>query len=446
MKSLFALSLFLYAFAWQLMEPVYQAAESILVLLFLISFIRPAGGTLRRDPAFLICMALLAYLVLAFAYLHFTLPEGMEQNPRFSRYYLKPLLIVVIAYGLTQSRWLSPWTFLLVAWLGLAITLLSQLDTQVLERFLAGRRMDLQFLNAQHAGVIFATALIALTLFLPRAITVPGTRARILWGLFFAVSIVLSLSMVLATQVRAVSLGLLATLPTGCLLYWLTHRSRGGARKSISGGPVMIAAALIITTALSVTSFSNVGDSIGKRFDIAADGLNMEDIQGALSLTNIKMDGVYIRLASWSAATRWIGERPLMGWGPAVAKHLIEREDFFSKAFKKRFGHVHNSYLEVLVALGILGGLILLALTAWIGRCTIQAYRSGAMPRDAFIFAWVFFSFWCVVNFFESYIMYNSGHVLNACIGGFIYYFHMKTRMGSSPEVSSPGHSPQSPA
>lgn len=442
MKSLFALSLLLYAFAWQFMEPVYQAAESVLVLLFLVSFIRPTGGRLRRDPAFLICMALLTYLVLAFAYLHFTLPDGMEQNPRFSRYYLKPLMIVVIAYGLTQSRWLSPWTFLLAAWLGLAVTVISQLDAQILQRFLSGRRMELQFLNAQHAGVVFATALIALTLFLPRALRVPGTRARILWGLFFAASIVLSLSLVLATQVRAVSLGLAATLPVGLLLYWLTHRNTDRDQNGIRGGPALIAAALIITTALAVTSFSNIGDRIGKRFDIA-DELNMEDLRGAISLTDIKRDGIYIRIASWSAATGWIAERPLMGWGPAVAKDLIEREDFFSSWFKKRFGHVHNSYLEVLVALGILGGLILLALTAWIGRCTITAYRAGAMPRDAFIFAWVFFSFWCVVNFFESYIMYNSGHVVNACIGGFVYYFHMKTRMNATPKVSSPAQSPQ---
>ena len=248
--------------------------------------------------------------------------------------------------------------------------------------------------------------------------------------------------MVLATQVRAVSLGLLVTLPTALLLYWLTHRNREREQNGISGGPALVAAALIITTTLSLTTFSNIGDRISNRFNIAED-INMEDLRGAISLTDIRMDGVYIRIASWSAATRWIAERPLIGWGPAVAKDLIDREEYFSRSFKRRFGHVHNSYLEVLVALGMLGGGLLLALTAWIGRCTITAYRGGDMPRDAFIFAWVFFSFWGVVNLFESYIMYNSGHVLNACIGGFVYYFHMKGRIEGAPGASAPSHVPQ---
>ena len=45
------------------------------------------------------------------------------------------------------------------------------------------------------------------------------------------------------------------------------------------------------------------------------------------------------------------------------------------------------------------------------------------MPLDVLLFAWLFFLFWLVVSFFESYIIYPSGTYLVAIVAGFTYSY-----------------------
>ena len=112
-----------------------------------------------------------------------------------------------------------------------------------------------------------------------------------------------------------------------------------------------------------------------------------------------------------------------MGWGGRGSRPLIDHSDLFSEKFKNNFNHLHNSYLQVLVEIGFIGAMFIVTLIVLLGRANIGAYQSRRMPLDAFLFSWLFFFFWLVVNAFESYIIYPSGTYLVAMVTGFFYSF-----------------------
>ena len=63
-----------------------------------------------------------------------------------------------------------------------------------------------------------------------------------------------------------------------------------------------------------------------------------------------------------------------MGWGGRGSRPLIQNSDLFSESFKAQFNHLHNSYFQVLVEVGIIGALFIVVLITIIGRATLKAY------------------------------------------------------------------------
>lgn len=112
-----------------------------------------------------------------------------------------------------------------------------------------------------------------------------------------------------------------------------------------------------------------------------------------------------------------------MGWGGRGSRPLIDNSDLFSESFKQEYNHLHNSYLQTLVEIGLIGAMFIVVLITLVGRATIKAYQKKQMPLDVFLFAWTFFIFWLVVNLLESYIIFPTGTYLVGIIGGFTYSF-----------------------
>ena len=268
---------------------------------------------------------------------------------------------------------------------------------------------------------------------MPRALRAFRGGKRAIWLSFCLVSLIACVGGVLFTQVRAVWLGLAIALSAGLLIYFILARRRPGAHPVVN---ITLTSCLLlmvlVTTAL--LEFTDIGKRIESRLAISEE--TIEELQQALSLDSVPMTSSSVRVASWVAGFRWFVERPLLGWGPGTTDDLIDQSSLFSPSFKSQFGHLHNSYMETLVALGLVGTLILATLTLWIGWTTIRALKTKAMPMDAFVFSWVFFGYWLVVNVFESYIMFNTGHFLVACVGAFVYAFYLNssvTGRASSP-------------
>jgi O-antigen ligase len=143
---------------------------------------------------------------------------------------------------------------------------------------------------------------------------------------------------------------------------------------------------------------------------------------------NINFDSIGTRLHLWLEAIDWIKQRPLTGWGDSGRSAVIDTSPRFSEDFKKRFGHFHNSYIELLLLYGLVGFVFFLGSLLWVYFSLYQQWRKNKVPDDLFYFASMFMVFWLIVNMFESYFILSTGTYLHMIVLGGLYTFSLQKR------------------
>ncbi|SDK74553.1 O-antigen ligase [Franzmannia pantelleriensis] len=403
-----------YAFFWLLNLDVSRSAEVVVMLCFLVAA--------WRDRPLLPEQRWLLWLLLAFVLLQLVaawrgtalFPETADHQWDFSRYYLKLFLCIAVAWWIKGSLRAA-----LVVWgvtlAGLLIALLWHSDVAQWSRALQGRRVDFGFMNAQHTAIYYALLLIA-AVALCMYFAFAGKRRW--WVSLLVLPVVLfGLAGTLVTQTRGVWGGLvLATLTV--LLYWLVAEMRRAGswrgRWARLGG----AGALLLVV---VIALSQAWPTVEKRI-----GAEQQEIQAFLqgNLDAMEMRSVGVRAHTWVYAVEQITERPLVGWGPASRIPLIE-EGPFPENVQTRFGHFHNSYLEVLLAYGLLGlgmlGVLLVAVIKGLRQLARRGreglYLSGSLAASFLMMA--------VANLFESYLVFRTGIYFFVLAGGVGLSFFM---------------------
>jgi len=95
----------------------------------------------------------------------------------------------------------------------------------------------------------------------------------------------------------------------------------------------------------------------------------------------INLPNVEGRLATWGLITKEVRKAPVFGVGLHNTRDILRKtKGSFGKA--ESFTSPHNSYLSLLVELGIVGLLAYLAIVASIIRMGLRLYREGAHYRD----------------------------------------------------------------
>lgn len=435
LRHVYAIGLLAFALSFPLFPKAHSSIESILVLIFLgVTFFTPSARGIRpmilRDPIFTLSLSLLAFLLLAQLWYQFTRPDYIDASSRAARYYLKPFMILVIGTGLSLCGRAWSWRFLMAAMTGLTLYLIFKTDPHTWVRAEAGARVDFGIHNAEHTALFFGSSLLALLVFTPRILRTHNGVAKFLLAAGLGLLLSLTVFGTLVAQTRAAWLGLLVSLGIASLLVpWLISRQQANPARHMLRYAILFVAVIGLLVTIAVTGF-DADDLIADR--LARENVSLGTITQAAELQSSPTTSVSIRIASWSAATHWIAERPWLGWGPDATDSLIQHTDIFSPWFKKNFGHVHNSYFESLIANGVIGSALLMAIAVWLAIAIIRAHRDGRLPTDVFVFGWVFFGFWAVVNAFESFTLYPTGQYINAVMGGFLYSFCLNFSRGDS--------------
>ncbi|WP_100641222.1 O-antigen ligase family protein [Marinobacter salexigens] len=428
-EALFVVALATYIFCYLPVLAAYRGAESVMILAFLWLALVPGRKSelkicVLHDPLFLACIAMLGFLILARLWYAYTLPPGIDPEIRETRYFMKPIMVFMVALGMGVIARPYRWAFLLLSMLGLAVYLFSNTGSGYWNNALAGKRTDFGIHNAQHAAMFLGTALIGTVCFIDRVIKGSSHRWHRAKIALVALTFAVLATGFIATQTRAAWLGILVAgnlgLVAAAFLMW---RKKDLSCRNKKRKAIFIVALLLLFGAL----LAGLGASERVKALFNSQTFTVEQY---ITLQDYSFDprtSHGIRLYSWRVALEWFKERPLVGWGPGSAEDLINRSVFFSDQFKKSFGHLHNSFVESIVANGLAGSAILLAMVIWMGVATFIAHRKGRMPNDVFIFACSFFGFWIVINLFESYALYTTGHYINAVVGGFIYSFYLQS-------------------
>lgn len=415
----------LFAFTWLPAPEIFNIVCILLIIVFIPTIAHKSSVNERKDPLIKTSLLFFTYIVISIIWHRFTLPEHFPPTTS-DRQFLRVLYFIAIAYAITNCKKFTPWLLLTISFIGLVFYLILNIDSSTLMSALQGERVDFGIHNAQHTGIVFSVFLLVFSAFYFRFFNYIKkyqgfVRVCLLTG--WLTLFLFSLWGVLVSQTRAVWIALALAILCVPLLIKIALKLQNKKFPLSRRALFATLTGISIASVLLMISF-DVGTLVQNRAH--QEKVTWESLRQAATYEKANMTSFEIRIASWSAATEWIAERPWMGWGGRGSRPLIRHSEYFSESFKKQFNHLHNSYLQTLVEIGVLGASFIIALIFIVGKKTIQSCQQHNMPIDVFIFSWLFFIFWAVVNIFESYMTFPTGVYFIAVIGGFTYSFCIK--------------------
>lgn len=401
------LALIVYATTRMTLSEIGKPAEAIFIYSGVAGWL-VYGRQLRKSAVLWFLLASVAVPLISWELAHIHHPQLAESSTKVHRL-IKWFIFIPVAFWLggqtkkTFTIWgLALFGILLAPWL-------AGRGWAELKYGLMGNRVDFSLHNAQHAAMLYAVGVLGLISFSHRIFTLNNSGCwfkRLLWFLAFMASCF----GVIVTQTRGIWLGLCGSSLLFIIFYFKIFWR--GPQKSFYKSA-------IILLVLTILTFISIGTPLKK---IVTNRLAVEDtavmkvFQGEVS--DLSYSSVGVRVHTWLEAWSWIKQRPLVGWGGNGNRLVIEQSEEFPEWVKKEFRHLHNSYLDLLVNFGALGGLLYLSLLGWLVVRGIGVWKSGHMPGDVLIFFLSFLLFWLVINCFESYMFFSSGNFVFGLICG----------------------------
>lgn len=405
-----AAALLVYALFGISLETVPEKAAmlaNLLGLVMLAVYGGPVNGfSLRRSAIVWLAVAAIIMALISWSASWLMIPEWAESSFKVHRVTIWFAMIpVAVILGGRQRNVYLLWG---CALLGLLLTPWISGDGMAeWQRGLAGARIDFGLHNAQHAAMLFATAALGIAAFIPRFLG----RGRRLAGLAWLALLAICIAAVVATQTRGVWAGFIAGALIVATIWVMELRNRyRKRRRSIFAGAMATAACVL------AIGYLTLGDIVSQRLAAEREALQLLQQGQMEKIPDTTSTGV--RLHTWREALNWIAEHPLVGWGGNGRSLIFDHSTNLSESIKQNFGHLHNSYLDLLANYGLLGLAALLALVYWLVSRSLRAYRAGYVSAGSLTFCLSFTVFFGVVNVFESYLFYDSGHLVMALVGG----------------------------
>lgn len=138
---------------------------------------------------------------------------------------------------------------------------------------------------------------------------------------------------------------------------------------------LLIATGLLSAFSLTFTSQTKLGENILNRF-----GAGINNLSTFIDGSKKSATSIGIRLDMWQAALETISDNPITGIGPGTHhEHFIALSEQQSNSFNaniiRRFDHVHNDILQILMSFGLIFGSITLLFILYPSLFFIQALR-----------------------------------------------------------------------
>lgn len=405
------IALTIYAFAWLINFDVSRSAESVFILCFAIAWFKEADPAFKWHKVFHLLLAFVVLQIGVFFFAVERFPDVADGQVKAARHIAKLFLCIAVAWWLRGSVKAAKY-LLLVFIAGILVSLALNSSVEEWRMGLAGRRVDFGYTNAQHIAFYFGLLLIMGASWLFKCMSTGA--AKYAWAIALALT-VLGVAGGFVTQTRAVWLALglifLGLMVMG-LLHLLKQRRLGWLC------PKLLLPCVVLVGVVAFT-VSTIAPVIEKRLQ---DEQEVVEAIAAGKMVDVPFSSIGIRVHTWEYALDKIQERPLTGWGAKSHGALID-EGPFPDWLKVRFGHFHNSYLELLLAYGVLGLAAIAILTAMILKGTVTLLNTPHKHWGmGLLISWAFFF---IINVFESYLIFNSGMYFFIVVGGVGMSFYM---------------------
>jgi len=229
-----------------------------------------------------------------------------------------------------------------------------------------------------------------------------------------------SFCVLLFSQSRGAWLAFLSATPLAILGYWLTRRPRG--IRTLPWQPLVLASVVSVLLVLGArdifaTRFAGAdrmlpaaeqaaeqaADSVlpadaqpvvhvpkkassetaaPAQSAAVAEPAPVADVGSTIDMTVPGNKAIGIRVRLYELGVEKFKERPWLGWGLDSTGSLIESAHLDLAG--ERHVHLHNSYLDALVGMGLVGSLLLLTLFVLVMRELVLAWRGGIISTASF--------------------------------------------------------------
>lgn len=126
---------------------------------------------------------------------------------------------------------------------------------------------------------------------------------------------------------------------------------------------------------------------------------------------------------------QWL-KRPVFGWGPRTSKYLIEHSGRPELLHPVKRGviwisHLHNTYLEILVAFGLCGAVILMAAVALLVDSVRHGRRAGCISPDLALFLYGSLGLLALWSIFNFRVLHTDERAYWLLLAGMLYTFRL---------------------
>ena len=367
--------------------------------------------TIFKDPIVILFALVLILQILSWLNSVIFAPEFANKAPTPDRLG-KLFVFFFIAYWLKGNlkNVIMLWLFFIF---GFLFTIVLNVDISYLyDLTFTHERADFLIKNSQFDSMLAGTSLL-ISLFLfyltyHADIFSKNIKRLLLFGTF--VSILLFIYLVVITQSRQVWLGLFIAIVVGIITYVKIYHI-----KNIK--MILIGALLTVGAFVLLTNSSIIQERISDE-QTTIDSIIDQN-------TSIEMSSIGIRVSSWLDALEWIQRHPILGLDSEAIPEVIRQSERFDESLKKRFGHLHNFFIETLVAYGFIGLFFMLALYYFIIKSIKDDSLSHENRKIFFPFAITFLLYWLIINNFETFNSRWLGVYVNNIIMASFYTFYL---------------------
>lgn len=398
------------------------AGASAGLILLLLAFVldRNAWRQFRYDPLFKLWIAFVIYALGRAWWGAVEFPPSQELQWHDAKGFLELWLFLAVAWYLRGERRYVQWVMVLAV-VGLILGMVIELPWDRLNALWAQERLRFQ-VPIVAFGLYSSTVLVGLLVFAPklwRGNTRLSTSLRLM--LWCAVVGLLTQGLI-SGQSRGAWLAVLVVFPPTLLVKmwpWLRQVKHGYALLAI-GCVLMLIGALTYLNS----------DTIQHRI--------LEEQEAIVAVWDNRLDeapkgSVYYRVHVQQFGLMKFMERPWFGWGTGATEYLISKSGRESLQMPRGdswvwMDHFHNTYLELLVRLGIVGLLLLLAAAMLLLQGMWHAYTSGRMLRDEFVFVTAAFGLVLVWSAFDFRVLHPDWRYYWLLLVGVAYTYVLHGR------------------
>lgn len=374
-------------------------------------------SALFKNPLFIILLLILLVEILSWVNSLIFAPDFASSGPKLDRL-AKLYVFFFMAYWLKGKQENVIYLWLLFI-LGFIFTIFLNNDfTTLLELMQSGQRVDLSIKNAQWDSMLAGTSLLmSVFLFYATLKSSNTLKVKLSFLALLSLFIMLFSYLVLVTQSRQIWLGLVSIAIAGPLIYLVLNKGKN----------IKVVLFSLAGVALLLFLLGN-SQTVQKRLS-----QEHETVHSLIqNQESIKMSSIGIRINSWLEAKDWIVRHPILGLDSKAIPEVIRQSDRFDESFKKQFGHLHNFFIETLVAYGFSGFLLILAMYYLIIK-SISESSLKESEKKYYLLAGISFSvYWLIINNFESFNSRSLGIFTHNVIFASFYTFYITAYLNQS--------------